>query len=285
MAAADRVLYCVSGAWTDAWYDDPSAWWQWCSTFLGWTPERWQRFATSWSSGSDRVRRRLMDETGLRFFDWSRVPGGSIRGSTRAAAAVIAADLRALEGGADVTVIGHSKGGQAIKHLLAEGRVHPSRVVLVDAPLDWLRETVGRLLGLGIDGCRLPAAASPVPVVTINNWLDPSGGRLSGRRNYQTFVWQDYLNPYPPHGMKGFLAARVLGDLGALPGQAGHPAGTAAAGEDDGAVRVADVHAVTDGTLDGKIQTAGVAVDVYEARAAGGGEVGTGDGRRERGER
>ena len=29
-------------------------------------------------------------------------------------------------------------------------------------------------------------------------------------------VWQDYLNPYPPHGMKGFLAERVLRDVGAL---------------------------------------------------------------------
>jgi hypothetical protein len=295
MAAADRVLYCVSGAWTDAWYDDPSAWWQWCSTFLGWTPEQWQRFATSWYSGSDRVRRRLTDETGLHFFDWTRVPGGSIRGSTRAAAALIAADLGALDASADVTVIGHSKGGQAIKHLLAEGQVRPSRVVLVDAPLDWLRETAGRLMGLGIDRCRLPPAASPVPVVTINNWLDPSGGRLAGRRNYQTLVWQDYLNPYPPHGMKGFLATRVLGDLGALPGGTGASGAPGGADRDGCALRVADVHAVaaptgtaadvTVATPDGKIQTAGVAVDVYEARGAGGAEDGIGDGRSERGER
>ena len=74
--------------------------------------------------------------------------------------------------------------------------------------------------------CRLPAGACRIPCVTINNWLDPSGGRLRGLPNYQTMVWQDYLNPYPPHGMKGFLAERVLRDVGALePAREGAPAG------------------------------------------------------------
>jgi hypothetical protein len=275
MAAADRVLYCISGAWTDAWYDDPSAWWQWCCTFKGWTPEAWQRFAAEWHSGSDRVRRRLMAETGLHFFDWGRVPGGSIRGSTRAAAAVIAGDLGALHATADVTVIGHSKGGQAVKHLLAQGEVQPARVVLVDAPLDWLRESVGHLMGLGIDGCRWRANDSRVPCVTINNWLDPSGGRLAGRRNYQTFVWQDYLNPYPPHGMKGFLAARVLGDLGALPSSGGD----SARGDGD-ETRLADVHAVAEATPHGELRAEGVVVDVYTAGEAGDAEDGIGHARR-----
>ncbi|MGH2350140.1 MAG: hypothetical protein ACRDI2_13905 [Chloroflexota bacterium] len=253
-ARARRVLYCVPGAWTDAWYDDPSAWWQWCCAFLGWTAEQWQAFYRRWRTASDRGRETMMDSTGLRFFDWQRVPGGSIRGSARAAAALMADDLARLPADFDVTLLGHSKGGSAIKHLLsagsdngqgagdvvpsAEGELEtvgyelpsadgematagregakPARAILVDAPVDWLRETAGRLMGLGIEPCPFPAACG-VPCVTVNNWLDPSGGRLRGMRNYQTFVWQDYLNPYPPHGMKGFLAERVLRDLGATP--------------------------------------------------------------------
>jgi hypothetical protein len=222
MYAANRVFYCVSGAWTDEWYDDPVAWWQWCCAFRGWTPEEWGAFYTRWRSASDRVRERMMDETGLRFFEWSRVPGGSIRGSTRVAASAIAEDLARIPAEADVTLIGHSKGGQAVKHVLAQVHLeppshpHPSRAVLVDAPLDWLRETAGRVMGLGIDRCRFSGQESRVPCVTINNWLDPSGGRLAGQRNYQTFVWQDYITPYPPHGLKGFLAERVLRDLGVV---------------------------------------------------------------------
>ncbi len=217
--ASRRVLYCVPGSWTDEWFDNPAAWWQWCCAFLGWSGDEWRAFYARWRSGSDNVRDRLSRETGLRFFDWRRVPGGSFRGSARAAADLIAADLAAFAPGADVTLLGHSKGGSALKHLLAEPRewpaAWPARAIFVDAPVDWLREWCGRLMGLGIARCALPAGGD-VQLATINNWLDPSGGRMRGVRNYQTFVWQDYLNPYPPHGLKGFLAERVLSDLGAL---------------------------------------------------------------------
>lgn len=238
MDGAVRGLYCVSGAWTDAWYDDPGAWWQWCVAFKGWTPEQWAAFYGRWKTSSAAGRERLMDATGLRFFDWERVPGGSIRGSSRVAAEGIAADLERYPAGADVTMIGHSKGGHAVKRVLGMGLPLPSRAVLVDAPLDWLRETAGRLMGLGIERYRLTAGECRVPCVTVNNWLDPSGGRLAGLRNYQTLVWQDYLNPYPPHGMKGFLAERVLRDIGALPGETPVPDEAAAA---PGAVVIATV--------------------------------------------
>ena len=221
------MLYCVPGSWTDAWYDDPGAWWQWCCVFLGWPVEQWQAFYGRWKTAPETARQRLSRATGLWFFDWQRLPGGSIKGSMREAARLIAQDLAQLPPGADVTLLGHSKGGNAIKALLATPELRspagarPARAILVDAPVDWLRETVSRWMGLGIERCRLGLGsgrdACLVPVVTVNNWLDPSGGRLRGARNYQTFVWQDYLNPYPPHGMKGFLAERVLRDTGALP--------------------------------------------------------------------
>src|SRR5919199_72661 len=96
-----RVLYCVPGAWTEAWYDDPAAWWQWCCAFLGWPVEQWHAFYTRWRTAPEHVRWRLMDATGLRFFDWQRVPGGSIKGSIRDAAALMAQDLAQLPAGAD----------------------------------------------------------------------------------------------------------------------------------------------------------------------------------------
>ena len=210
----------MPGAWTDAWYDDPGAWWQWCCVFLGWSGEQWTAFYGRWRTAPDSKRLEMQQATGLRFFDWRRVKGGSLWGSARAGAEEIAADLAALPPDADVTLIGHSKGGNALKHLLASARewpgAKPGRVIFVDAPIDGVREVAARWMRLGIEGCRLDATCG-IPLATVNNWLDPSGGRLRGVRNYQTFVWQDYLNPYPPHGMKGFLAERVLHDLGALP--------------------------------------------------------------------
>ena len=55
-----------------------------------------------------------------------------------------------------------------------------------------------------------------VRVATINNWFDPSGGRLAGVPNYQVRLWNDNFVPWPPHGMKSALARRVLSDLGAV---------------------------------------------------------------------
>ena len=215
-----RLLYCIPGAWTDAWYDDPNAWWQWACAFKEWQTDQWLAFYQRWRTAPDAKRESMMAEHGLYFFDWRRVPGGSLWASSRAAAALIAQDLSALPSESDLTMIGHSKGGSALKHLLAQGvpqsGATPSRAIFVDAPLDRLRELAGQLIGLKTEPCSLDGSCG-VPMATINNWLDPSGGRLRGVRNYQTFVWQDYLYPYPPHGMKGFLAQRVLQDLGALP--------------------------------------------------------------------
>src|SRR5919202_1560322 len=103
-----RVLYFV-----------PAAWWQWCCAFLGWPAEQWQAFYARWRTAPEHVRRRMSDATGLRFFDWQHVPGGSIKGSIRDAASLIAQDLAELPAAADVTLLGHSKGGNAIKALLA----------------------------------------------------------------------------------------------------------------------------------------------------------------------
>jgi hypothetical protein len=226
-----RVLYCVPGAWTDPWYDDPGAWWQWCCAFKGWSGDQWRAFYDRWRTAPERKRQQMMEATGLRFFDWQRVPGGSIRGPARVAAGLIAADLAALPPAADVTLLGHSKGGNALKELLVRERewpgARPARVIFVDAPVDWLREAASWLFRLGVAPCRLSQRVCDVPLATVNNWLDPSGGRLRGARNYQTFVWQDYLNPYPPHGMKGFLAERVLRDLGALPATPATPSTSA----------------------------------------------------------
>lgn len=215
-----RVLYCVPGAWTDAWYDDPAAWWQWACAFKPWTGQEWTAFYARWRTAPEAKRHQMMVDTGLHFFDWRRLRGGSLWASSRAAAGLIGQDVAELPPGCDLTLLGHSKGGNAIKHLLASpeqwARARTTRAIFVDAPVDRLRELTGVLMGFKTEPCRLDASCG-IPMATVNNWLDPSGGRLPGVPNYQTFVWQDYLVPYPPHGLKGFLAQRVLQDLGALP--------------------------------------------------------------------
>ena len=72
----------------------------------------------------------------------------------------------------------------------------------------------------------LPRLMPGDPIGGILQHLSPS--QISANpgiiKAYQTLlgggnqsIWQDYLTPYPPHGMKGRLATRVFRDLGALP--------------------------------------------------------------------
>ncbi len=228
---ATRVLYAIPGIWTDTWFDAPDAWWAWACAFAGWSVDDWHRFRSSWSTAGSDARDLISAETGMRFFDWRRLPGGSSFASVDSAVAMVIADLRNMVPGTSVTLIGHSKGGSVIKHLLIaahratkadlpvpwDGGATLRHGICIDAPLDLIRE-VGCIM-LGIRPRIWPASRPGVPVTcaTINNWYDPSGGRLAGVPNYQVRTWNDNFHPWPPHGMKSSLAHRVLGDLGALP--------------------------------------------------------------------
>lgn len=231
MTAPARALVAIPGVWTDEWFDNPDAWWAWACAWAGWSSEDWLRFRAAWDRSGVGRREALALATGIRFLDWRRVPGGSIRGRVDAAVALLVADLRAMPIGTPVTLIGHSKGGNVIKHLLAadrrsreaglhpvwEGGGAPAHAVIVCAPVDPVREVACAAMGLGVRPVRWPGGTPAIPMATVNNWYDPSGGRLAGVPNYQVRRWNDHFVPWPPHGMKSFLARRVLGDLGALP--------------------------------------------------------------------
>jgi hypothetical protein len=81
-----------------------------------------------------------------------------------------------------------------------------------------LREIACAVVGLGIRPIGWHGVPDGVRVATVNNWYDPSGGRLRGVPNYQVRLWNDNFLPWPPHGLKSSLAQHVLADLGALQG-------------------------------------------------------------------
>lgn len=235
MTDPPRALVAIPGVWTDAWFDAPDAWWAWACHWAGWSIDDWHRFRAAWGRSSDARREALSRVTGIHFLDWRVVPGGSIRGVVADGVRLLRGRLDALPAGTTVTLLGHSKGGNVIKHLLADasrttgatvdpprGGVIPAHAVLLDAPVDPVREVACAALGLGIRPVHWRGSPAGLRMATVNNWYDPSGGRLAGVPNYQVRVWNDRFVPWPPHGMKSFLARRVLGDLGALP-----PAGAA----------------------------------------------------------
>jgi hypothetical protein len=237
--ARPRAFIAVPGVWTDSWFDAPDAWWAWVCAWAGWSLEDWRRFRSAWGASGGEDRENLVQATGIRFLDWRRVPGGSIRGSVDDAFNLLDEHLRELPLGTDLTLVGHSKGGNVVKRFLAHiADMHRAddrqamtstvtvkgspeglavRAAIICAPVDPLREVACAALGLGIRPVRWRGVPDGVRMATINNWFDPSGGRLRGVPNYQVRLWNDNFVPWPPHGMKSALARRVLADLGAIP--------------------------------------------------------------------
>ena len=113
-----RACIAIPGVWTDHWFDAPDAWWAWACAWAGWTVDDWRTFRADWDRSGRTGREALMRSSGVRFLDWRQVPGGSMFGKVDAAAAVLKGHLDELPPGTDVTLIGHSKGGNVIKRYL-----------------------------------------------------------------------------------------------------------------------------------------------------------------------
>ena len=219
------TIYCIAGIWTDTWWDNPVAWKSWACAFHGWSEAEWQQFATLWARtqqlaphDADRARSALMAAYRVYFYNWQRTPGGSTHGDVRHAARQVRADLQTLR---NVVLVGHSKGGAVIKYLLRAdwpwgAGTRPLGAIFVDVPLDPLREVVGAVFRWGIRPTLRWQPPSDVSCLTINNWLDLSGGRLRGVENIQVWLWNDNLQPYPPHGMKSRQAPEALRRLRTL---------------------------------------------------------------------
>lgn len=241
-----RAFIAIPGIWTDAWFEAPDAWWAWVCAWSGWTFDDWCRYRATWARSNDSEREALTLATGIRFFDWRRLPGGSTRASVDAAVEVLEHHLSCLAPGTDVTLVGHSKGGNVVKALLQarqarqpKALVPPGailddrlmsaspntgvtfspvtiRAAIICAPVDVVRERIGAALGFGLRPISWQGTPDGVQVATITNLYDPSGGRLHGVPNYHVRIWNDHFIPWPPHGMKSGLARQVLADLGAV---------------------------------------------------------------------
>ena len=213
------IIYCIAGIWTDAWWDNIAAWRSWACAFHGWSETEWQRFLAQWTwtqrlgqRDAERTRSALMAAYRVYFYNWRRIPGGSTHGDVRQAALQVRSDLQMLR---NVVLVGHSKGGAVVKYLLGAdwpwgAETRPLGAIFVDAPLDLLREMVGAAFRWGLRPSLRWRPPADVPCLTINNWLDFSGGRLRGVENVQVSLWNDYMTPYPPHGMKSRQAAAAI---------------------------------------------------------------------------
>jgi len=185
-------IMIVGGGGGSADWDNPSYYKEWIMAYKKWTEAEWMAFLEAWRNAGEAGRAQLTKETGIGIFNWNKVLGGSRFGNVDDAAAELQRQMEAL-GMKDVTLVGHSKGGNVIEALLQQymaenvisaviraltgKQVTGFRVknaVLIDSPTSLPSELI--YLAGGINPHVIYAPWTGVNVVAIYNWLDIFAG-------------------------------------------------------------------------------------------------------------
>jgi len=191
-------IMIVGGGGGSADWDDPSYYREWIMAYKKWTEVEWRAFLDAWRNADEAGRAQLTKETGIGIFNWNKVPLGSRFGDVDLAAAELQRQMEAL-GMKDVTLVGHSKGGNVIEALLQRymaenafsaltgiqiSRFRVKNAVLIDSPTNYPCEFIYGMSGITPHAIYAPWTG--VNVVAIYNRLDIFAGvdYIAGARNY-----------------------------------------------------------------------------------------------------
>ena len=186
----------IVGGYDNPNWEDPTQWKAWIMTYKGWTTEeQWSTFFEDWRKADDAGRQRIMQETGVHIFNWAGFAAGvDPRAASRSASVedTLAELSQQMAGMKDITLIGHSKGGNLVLNYVQKmaegGYTQPKNAALVDALLQ--PELIPLFGGMspekGFLG-RPTVAGSGAKVVNLYNPLDPvndsSAGTVWGAEN------------------------------------------------------------------------------------------------------
>jgi RHS repeat-associated protein len=206
----------VGGYNTNDWAD-PSEWKDWIMAYKGWTEHdgNWEAWLKEWQKASDADKQEIMNVTGIHIFNWSECDCGVGQAASRNATINWAMDELSQEmaGMQDITLVGHSKGGNLALNYLQHlsGRVKPKNAVIIDAPrpLAWVWGSGSKFAWGSVVG-------SGVNTVNIFNSVDPVNGGLimgyiRGATNYVALE-VGAVDSWLVHSTKGYLADKVLNE-------------------------------------------------------------------------
>ena len=213
-------LVIVGGYNNNNWMD-PLEWKEWIMAYKGWTEVEWNSFYDVWTKADDAAKQQLMAANSIYFFDWTACECVSDstwfdddphqKASRQAFVSEMLEELEAqLAGLHDVTLIGHSKGGNLVLNYMQRNGRFVKNAVMVDALWE------GSVMGLV--GAMAPITdnrghpffqdtpASLVNLYNVRDWVNSRG------RGYYT---GDIVNlrvdqSERPHSTKGELASYVL---------------------------------------------------------------------------
>ena len=217
----------IVGGWNNEDWTDPSGWKEWIMTYKGWAGKEWKEFMKSWEKATTRADKwGLMREHAIYLFNWNY----DLKSSPVAASRDAHVDeamwplFYQLQGLKDITLLGHSKGGNLVLNFLqhideffwGNGFQRPKNAVLIDALTNkgFIKQTGSlihgmqprrRFFGLGeptVSGCG-------VNVINIYNAFDPVNGWVRGSVHgaWNHRVFEPGLGF---HSHKGSMAETVL---------------------------------------------------------------------------
>jgi len=213
-------LMIVPGYNNDDWLN-PEEWKEWIMAYKGWTGEEWNQFLAKWTKADDAGKQQLMQATGVHIFNWAGFATGiDPQAASRSAGVgdMLAELSRQMAGMKDITLVGHSKGGNLVlnyvQQMAERGYVQPKNAVLVDALLQ------PALINYGPYGGMAPerewgyatVTGKDATVLNLYNPLDPANdfkaGIVVGAKNIEALSLD-------VHSVKPTFAGRVLnGELG-----------------------------------------------------------------------
>jgi len=170
-------------------------------------------------SGADKGS--IMADTGVHIMNWEGIGADPDKAAKTGDLNKTAVALdRQLQGMKDIILLGHSRGGKVIEWYLGAYSQRTATVqgaILVESPTSIPWEVAGTVAGLNTWPNPLFGQRTEAKIVTINNFLSPVGGLISGSENFQTLAVDGGFNIFKGetvvHGLKNYLAGPVFAYL------------------------------------------------------------------------
>jgi len=226
--ALGQNLMIVGGYNNDNW-EDPSEWMEWIMAYKGWSPSDWDQFYQAWTQAGDTLKNQMMADNRVYLFDWTAcdcaadlLPFGdtphqnaSRRAHVEEMLDELETQLSALQ---DVTLIGHSKGGNLVLNYMQRNGEYVRNAVIIDAIWeDSVAMRLARAMPPVLDDrgqpCHENRSANIANIYNSEDWVNSyEEGYHSGNvRNLRVDESQH------PHSTKGWLASYTLHGMRAVP--------------------------------------------------------------------
>jgi hypothetical protein len=216
----------VGGYNNDDW-EDPIEWKEWITAYKGWiTEEEWKVFYWSWRNADDAGKQQIMADNNIYFFDWTACDDCMDRirlfgddphqnASRHAWVKNMLGELEAqLTGLKDVTLIGHSKGGNLVINYMQRNGKYVKNAVIIDAiwKLPVVRGAVRAMGPIMHETAEHPLFEdTPANIVNIFNIHDPvNSGEEGWYVGDVVNLMVDEAKLTERHSHKGWLATHTL---------------------------------------------------------------------------